>query len=104
MKIGITGAGPELGEALVGHTLDRVPAFGVVRVKRYPETWEEFSREGMHVRGGDLTAPQTCRRFSGYRATGHRSYRRPPTGVRRRQHTPAIQAAADSEVRHVLYI
>ena len=51
MKIGITGAAGQLGKALVGHTLDKVAASGVVAVKRHPKTLEEFSREGIDVRG-----------------------------------------------------
>ena len=102
MKIGITGAARQ-GARWVTHST-KFPHLAWYESSGIPKRGKSFHGRGYTCGVWILTAPQTCRRFSGYRATGHRSYRRPPTGVRRRQHTPAIQAAADSEVRHVLYI
>jgi NAD(P)H dehydrogenase (quinone) len=93
MKIGITGAGGQLGKALVRHTLDRVPASGVVAVTRHPEKLEGFSRQGVDVRGGDFNRPSDL-------AAAFRGIERLviiPTadlqpGLRRSQHAGAIQA------------
>ena len=105
MKIGITGASGHMGAALVRHALARVPASDVIAVTRNPGKLEEFSRRGVQVRAGDFSQPAGL-------AAAFRGIDRLvliPTGdlqpgVRRQQHTSAIEAAASSGVRHVTYI
>jgi NAD(P)H dehydrogenase (quinone) len=57
MKIGITGAGGQLGMAVVGHPLARIPASNIVAVTRNPGKLESFAQKGVQVRPGDFTLP-----------------------------------------------
>jgi NAD(P)H dehydrogenase (quinone) len=105
MKIGITGAGGQLGQALLRHTIERVPPASVVAVTRHPDKLQEFSRQGVDVRAGDFNLPTgLLAAFQGIERlviipTGDLQ-----PGVRRIQHIAAIHAAAASGVRHVIYI
>ncbi len=105
MKIGITGAGGQLGQALVRYTMERVSPASVVAVTRHPDKLEELSRQGVEVRAGDFNLPTgLLTAFQGIERlviipTGDLQ-----PGVRRIQHTAAIHAAAASGVRHVMYI
>lgn len=105
MKIGITGAGGQLGAALVRHTLSRVPASSIVVITRDPGKLEQFSHQGIDVRAGDFNQPSgLAAAFQGVERlviipTGDLQ-----PGVRRKQQTDAIQAAVASGVRHVMYI
>ncbi len=105
MKIGITGAGGQLGAALVKHALARIPASDLIAITRDPGKLESVSRQGVEVRAGDFSQP------SGLAAAFHGIERLLiiPTsdlqpGARKRQHTAAIQAAVAAGVRHLIYI
>lgn len=105
MTIGITGAGGQLGTALVRHTLSRVPANSIVAITRNPDKLETFSRQGVQVRAGDFNEPSgLAAAFKGIERlilipTGDLQ-----PGVRLRQHTAAVKAAVAGGVRHLIYI
>lgn len=105
MKIGITGAGGQLGAALLKYTLNRVPASDVVAITRNPGKLDGFSKQGVQVRAGDFNQPDgLSAAFAGIDRlliipTGDLQ-----PGVRQRQQTSAIQAAVSSGVGHVIYI
>src|SRR5215469_5223766 len=103
MTIGITGAGGQLGGALLRYAAGRTSASSIVAVTRNPQKVD--SGLGVHVRAGDFNDA------SGLRAAleGVERLVIVPTsdlapGVRSRQHTHAIQAAKNAGVQHVIYI
>ena len=105
MNIGITGAGGQLGTALVRHTLARIPASGIVAITRDPGKLDQFAQQGVQVRPADFSQPSTL--SSAFR--GIEKLLIIPTsdlqpGVRRRQHVAAIESAVKSGVRHLIYI
>ena len=105
MKIGITGAGGQLGSALVRCALGRTSGSNIVAITRNPAKLEQFSQKGIHVRTGDFNEPSAL-------AAAFREIERLviiPTadlqpGVRSRQHAGAIKAAVSSGVQHLIYI
>jgi NAD(P)H dehydrogenase (quinone) len=105
MKIGITGAGGQLGAALVRHALARTSASNIIAITRNPAKLEKLSQQGVDVRAGDFSQPQGL-------AAAFRGIERLviiPTadlqpGVRSRQQASAIDAAVSSGVQHVIYI
>lgn len=105
MRIGITGASGQLGAALLRYALARTSASSIVAVTRSPAKLEQFARQGVEVRAGDFSQPSGL-------AAAFRDIERlviiPTTelqpGVRIRQHSAAIEAAAGSGVRHLIYI
>lgn len=105
MTIGITGAGGQLGAALVRHALDRVPASSIVGITRNPGKLEAFAQQGVQVRAGDFNNPSGLKEaFAGVERlviipTGDLQ-----PGLRLWQHQAAIQAAVARGVRHVMYI
>ena len=105
MTIGITGAGGHLGRALVQHTLNRVQGSGIVAITRNPARLDGFSPAAVEVRAGDFNDPSSlAAAFAGIDRlmiipTGDLL-----PGVRTKQHTGAIQAAAAAGVRHISYI
>lgn len=105
MKLGITGAGGQLGAALLRHALARTSASNIVAITRNPAKLESLSKQGVEVRAGDFSHP------SGLLASFHGLERIViiPTadlqpGVRSRQHADAIKAAATCGVAHLTYI
>jgi NAD(P)H dehydrogenase (quinone) len=105
MKLGITGAGGQMGTAAVRHTLERVPASSIVAITRNPENLAQFSKDGVEVRAGDFNQP------TGLAAAlqGIDRLLIIPTadlhpGLRIRQQSGAIEAAAAAGVRHIIYI
>jgi NAD(P)H dehydrogenase (quinone) len=105
MKIGITGAGGQLGKGLVRHALAKSDAPQIVAITRSPEKLSEFAQQGVQVVAGDFNQPSQL-------AAGLKGVERLviiPTadmqpGARIRQHTSAIEAAVASGVRHIVYI
>lgn len=105
MKIGISGAGGQMGAALVRYALGRTAALDIVAITRNPAKLEEFSKQGVEVRKGDLNDPAGL-------GAAFRDVERVvmiPTGdlqpgVRIQQHTRAIKAAAGAGVKHLIYI
>lgn len=105
MTIGITGAGGQLGAALVRYALKRVPPSSIVAITRNPAKLDSLAQQGVQVRSGDFNEP------AGLLAAlqGIERLMIIPTGdlqpgVRLRQHTAAIKAAVTAGVRHVTYI
>jgi NAD(P)H dehydrogenase (quinone) len=105
MKIGITGAGGQLGAALVRHALARASASDIVAITRNPAKLEKLSQQGVDMRAGDFNQP------TGLGAAFHGIERLViiPTadlqpGVRTRQQASAIDAAVSSGVQHLIYI
>lgn len=105
MSIGITGAGGQLGGALLRYALARTSASNIIAITRNPGKLEQFSQQGVQVRPGDFSQPAGL-------ADAFRGVERlviiPTTelqpGVRARQHDAAVKAALASGVRHLLYI
>ena len=85
MKIGISGAGGQMGAALARYALGRTAAADIVAITRNPAKLEELAKRGVEradmIPTGDLQP-----------------------GVRIQQHTNAINAAAGAGVRHLIYI
>ena len=105
MKIGITGAGGQLGMALVRHALARVPASNVVAITRNPGKLESYSQRGVQVRSGDFSQPSgLAAAFDGVERLVIIPTSDLQPGARRQQHTAAIEAAASCGVQHVIYI
>jgi len=105
MKIGITGAGGQLGAALVRHTLARVPASNLVAITREPQKLEPVSKQGVQVRAGDFNlASGLGAAFQGIERLVIIPTSDLAPGARRRQHLTAIEAAVVSGVRHLIYI
>jgi NAD(P)H dehydrogenase (quinone) len=94
MKVGISGAGGQLGAGLVRHALARTSASDIVAITRNPTKLEKLSQQGIEVRAGDFNQPQGL-------AAAFRGIERLviiPTadlqpGVRSRQQASAIDAA-----------
>jgi NAD(P)H dehydrogenase (quinone) len=105
MKVGISGAGGQLGAGLVRHALARTSASDIVAITRNPTKLEKLSQQGIEVRAGDFNQPQGL-------AAAFRGIERLviiPTadlqpGVRSRQQASAIDAAVSSGVQHLIYI
>jgi NAD(P)H dehydrogenase (quinone) len=105
MKIGITGAGGQLGMALVRQALARVPASDIVAITRNPGALERFSQQGVQVRSGDFSQPSGLPdAFGGVERLVIIPTSDLQPGARRQQHIAAIQAAANGGVQHVMYI
>jgi NAD(P)H dehydrogenase (quinone) len=105
MKIGITGAGGQLGMALVRHALARVPASNVVAITRNPGKLESYSQRGVQVRSGDFSQPSGLpAAFDGVERLVIIPTSDLQPGARRQQHIAAIEAAASCGVQHVIYI
>jgi NAD(P)H dehydrogenase (quinone) len=105
MKIGITGAGGQLGTALLRYTLGRTAGSNIVAITRDPKKLDPFSSTGIDARAGDFSQP------GGLGAAFHGVERLviiPTTdlapGVRIRQHSDAIDAAVAAGVQHIIYI
>jgi NAD(P)H dehydrogenase (quinone) len=105
MKLGITGAGGQMGTALVRHAMARTAASDIVAITRNPAKLEPFSQQGIQTRAGDFNDP------AGLVSAFHGIDRLVivPTsdlqpGVRTQQHADAIQAAVGAGVQHVIYI
>ncbi|HEY7388227.1 MAG TPA: NmrA family NAD(P)-binding protein [Bryobacteraceae bacterium] len=105
MKLGITGAGGQMGAALVRHTLARVPASSVVAITRDAAKLDQLAKQGVEVRAGDFNQPASLpAAFQGIDRlviipTGDLQ-----PGVRVRQQSGAIEAAAAAGVQHIIYI
>jgi len=105
MKIGITGAGGQMGAALVRHALVRVPASSLVAITRNPAKLEQFSRQGVELRAGDFSEPAELKAaFQGIERLVIIPTGELQPGVRRKQQADAIAAAVASGVRHLTYI
>jgi NAD(P)H dehydrogenase (quinone) len=106
MKFGITGAAGQMGKALVRNALGRVPSAScVVAITRNPEKLDEFSRQGAEVRAGDFNEPsRLAAAFAGIERLVIIPTSDLQPGARRRQHVAAIQAAAATGVKHLIYI
>jgi NAD(P)H dehydrogenase (quinone) len=105
MKIGITGAGGQMGAALLRYALDRTAGANIVAVTRDLKKLEAFSASGIEARAGDFNQPAgLAAAFEGI----ERLVIIPTTdlapGVRIRQHGDAIDAAVAAGVKHVIYI
>ena len=105
MKIGITGAGGQLGMGLVRHALERTSAANIVAITRNPAKLESLPQQGIEVRAGDFTQPSS---LSGAFRDIERLVIIPTAelqpGVRIQQHKAAIDAAVASGVKHLTYI
>jgi NAD(P)H dehydrogenase (quinone) len=105
MKIGITGAGGQMGTALLRYALARTAGSNIVAITRDPKKLDSFSSSGIDARAGDFSQPAgLAAAFQGV----ERLVIIPTTdlapGVRIRQHSDAIDAAVAAGVKHVMYI
>jgi NAD(P)H dehydrogenase (quinone) len=105
VKIGITGAGGQMGAAIVRYATARVPASSIVAITRNPSKLAQFAKEGVEVRAGDFNQPAgLAAAFQGIERlliipTGDLQ-----PGLRIRQQSGAIEAAAAAGVGHIIYI
>ncbi|GGA39383.1 SDR family oxidoreductase [Dyella nitratireducens] len=102
MKIGISGASGQLGQAVVAELLQRSGGHHIVGISRTPERVPNSSAEGRH---GDFDAPETL--ISAYRGLDRlllipSAELRP--GVRGRQLKDAIDAALAAGVKHLFLV
>ena len=105
MKIGITGATGHLGTALLRHALERTSSANIVAITRNPGKLESFSPQGIDIRAGDFSQPSALgAAFRGIERLVIIPTTELQPGVRIQQHKAAIQAAAGSGVRHLIYI
>jgi NAD(P)H dehydrogenase (quinone) len=105
MTIGITGAGGQLGGALVRHALARVPASGIVAITRNTGKLEAFAQKGVQVRSGDFSDPPGLpAAFAGIDRLVIVPTADLQPGVRFRQHAAAIEGAVAADVGHITYI
>jgi NAD(P)H dehydrogenase (quinone) len=105
MKIGITGAGGQMGTALLRHALARTSAANIVAITRNPAKLQPFSQRGIDVRAGDFSqAAALPAAFQDIERLVIIPTTELQPGVRIRQHQAAIEAAAGSGVQHVIYI
>jgi NAD(P)H dehydrogenase (quinone) len=100
MTLGITGAGGQLGAALLRHTLNRTAASHVVAITRHPEKISLVT-----ARAGDFNQPGSLlEAFRGIERLVMIPTADLSPGVRARQHRDAIAAAKQAGVQHVIYI
>jgi NAD(P)H dehydrogenase (quinone) len=105
MKLGITGAGGQMGAAIVRYVSARVPASSIVAITRNPEKLAQFAKEGVEVRGGDFNQPAgLAAAFQGIERLLIIPTADLQPGLRIRQQSGAIQAAAAAGVDHIIYI
>ncbi len=105
MIVGITGAGGQMGAALVRHALSRTAAANIVAITRNPEKLEAFSKQGVQVRAGDFNdAAGLKAAFASVERVVIIPTADLTPGVRIGQHTNAIQAAKAAGVAHATYI
>jgi len=105
MTIGITGAGGNLGQALLRHAISRVPASSIVAITRDPARHKAPPRESVQVRAGDFNQPGGLpAAFAGIERLVIIPTGELQPGVRTRQHSDAIHAAVAAGVRHITYI
>jgi NAD(P)H dehydrogenase (quinone) len=105
MKIGITGAGGQMGAALLRYSLGHTAGSNIVAITRDTRKLDAFSSQGIDARTGDFNQP------NGLTAAFHGVERLviiPTTdlapGVRVRQHSDAIDQAVAAGVKHIIYI
>jgi NAD(P)H dehydrogenase (quinone) len=103
MKMLVTGATGKLGSKIVETLLTRVPASQIAVSVRNPEKAEGFKARGVEVRQGDFDRPETLKAaFAGIdrvliiSADGD-------TETRIRQHTNAVAAAQEAQVKFIAY-
>ncbi len=105
MAIGVSGASGQLGRATLRYLSERIAPSEIVAITRTPEKLEEFSKRGVTVRAGDFDSPVA---LTAALAGIERLLIIPTSslgpGVRKRQHTGAIQAAGAAGVRHLIYV
>src|SRR5215469_11289578 len=100
MKIGITGAGGQLGRLLLQHAQARISASDLIAITRSPSKLESFSKQGIELRAGDFTQPAGLpAAFQGIERLLIIPNSDLQPGARKLQHTAAIQAAAAAGVK-----
>lgn len=100
----LTGATGRFGPVVVDDLLTRVPAGEVAVVARDPEKAKPFADRGVEVRRADYDDPESLRRaFDGADRLLFTSASDTTPGVRARQHTNVVDAAAKASVGHVVY-
>jgi NAD(P)H dehydrogenase (quinone) len=102
--ITVTGATGNLGGATLAALLDTVPASELTVVVRDPTKAAELAARGVTVRQGDYDDPESLRTaFAGTDTLLLVSSPDTTPGVRPRQHGNAIDAAAATGVRRIVY-
>ena len=105
MKLGITGAGGQMGSALMRHALSRTSVSNIVAITRNPAKLEPFSRQGIEVRAGDFNHPsELAAAFADIERLILIPTSELTPGVRSRQQADAIRAAVAAGVHHLTYI
>lgn len=91
MKIGITGAGGQIGMVLVGYAVGRASGSDIVGITRTPAKLEKFAKLGVEVRTGDFNQPASLdAAFRGVQRLVIIPTADLTLGVRTRQQTDAI--------------
>ena len=102
MTVIITGASGHLGRLVAGELLERIDPSDLVLVTRHPRALRDLANQGVTVRYGDFDEPQSLTdAFAG----GDRMLLISTLAIGRRveQHRAAIEAAARSGVKHLVY-
>lgn len=103
----VTGASGHLGRAIVRHLLEtlQVPPARIIATSRKPETLADLAARGVTVRAADFDQPGTLSgAFRGAdRVLLVSTDALLEPGKRLVQHRAAVQAAADADVKHVVY-
>ncbi|MBM7634257.1 MULTISPECIES: SDR family oxidoreductase [Bacillales] len=103
-KIVITGATGELGQLVVQHLLEKVPANQIAVSVRNVEKASKFADQGIEVRYGDYDDPSSLEKaFAGASKLLLISTPQDDSVVRIRKHVDAIEAAKKAGVKHLLY-
>lgn len=94
-----------MGRALMNYALGRASASNLVAITRNPAKLEALSQKGVEVRSGDFSRPADLKSaFHGIERMIIIPTSDLAPGVRTRQQTDAIKAAASAGVQHLTYI
>jgi NAD(P)H dehydrogenase (quinone) len=102
----VTGAGGQLGQAVITHLLDtyNVPANQIVAATRGAAKLKAFADRGVHIRDADFDDKAgLAKAFAGANRVLIISTSSMEPGVRLRQHLNAVGAAEEAGVKHVVY-
>lgn len=103
-KIVITGATGKLGQLVVQHLLEKVPANQIAVSVRNVEKASEFADQGIEVRYGDYDDPISLEKsFTGASKLLLISTPEDDAVVRIGKHVGAIRAAKKAGVKHIIY-
>ncbi len=105
MALAISGASGQLGSGVLRHVVGRVSPGEIVAITRHPERVEGVAPRGAQIRVGDFADRSTlASAFTGVERLVLIPLPDLMPDVRPPLHRPAITAAVDAGVRHIIYI